>query len=48
MDWFHTEFLFGIQSSVAILLFPIVFIMTYIAGEVYGKHLLNKFKNNEN
>src|SRR3990167_2146860 len=36
-------FLFGTHLSVAVFSFPIVFIMTDVIGEVYGKRMANNF-----
>lgn len=36
-------FLFGTHLSVAVFCFPIVFIMTDVIGEVYGKKMANNF-----
>ena len=36
-------FLFGTHLSVAVLSFPIIFIMTDVIGEVYGKKMANNF-----
>ncbi len=36
-------FLFGTHLSVAVFSFPIVFIMTDVIGEVYGKKMANNF-----
>ncbi len=36
-------FLFGTHLSVAIFSFPIIFIMTDVIGEVYGKKMANNF-----
>jgi uncharacterized integral membrane protein (TIGR00697 family) len=36
-------FLFGTHLSVAVFSFPIVFIMTDVVGEVYGKKMANNF-----
>lgn len=36
-------FLFGTHLSVAVFAFPIVFIMTDVIGEVYGKKMANNF-----
>ena len=36
-------FLFGTHLSVAVFSFPIVFIMTDIIGEIYGKSMAKKF-----
>ena len=36
-------FLFGTHLSVAVFYFPVVFIMTDVIGEVYGKKMANNF-----
>ncbi len=36
-------FLFGLHLSVAVFSFPIVFLMTDVIGEVYGKHIAKLF-----
>src|SRR3989338_3189506 len=36
-------FFFGTHLSVAVFCFPIVFIMTDVIGEVYGKKMANNF-----
>src|SRR3989344_5725878 len=36
-------FLFGTHLSVAVFSFPVVFIMTDVIGEVYGKKMANNF-----
>jgi len=36
-------FLFGTHLSVAVFCFPVVFIMTDVIGEVYGKKMANNF-----
>ena len=36
-------FIFGTHLSVAILSFPVIFIMTDVIGEVYGKKMANNF-----
>src|SRR3990167_8096885 len=36
-------FLFGTHLSVAVFSFPVVFLMTDVIGEVYGKHIAKMF-----
>lgn len=36
-------FLFGTQLSVAVFFFPVVFLMTDVVGEVYGKKMARRF-----
>lgn len=36
-------FLFGTHLSVAVFSFPIVFLMTDVVGEIYGKHVARQF-----
>src|SRR6185295_1745120 len=36
-------FIFGTHLSVAVFCFPVVFIMTDVIGEVYGKKMANNF-----